>query len=85
LVLFATDDDQRLLQREQDVTGRWSPWSSFASLAPAPIAQPRLAPNTNGRLELFLLNRGTGGLRHLSQTAQGDWAARPPWPPPDSL
>lgn len=53
-------------------------WRSPPTPAPpAPVERPRLASNTDRRLELFRLNRETGGLRHRSQTAQGGWTARP--------
>jgi hypothetical protein len=78
LELFVLDSSQEVWHKWQDLNLAWSAWESLGkptsvSTAQEPLVARELtvAPNENGRLEVFVLagGRGTGSVFHIWQTA----------------
>jgi hypothetical protein len=98
LMLVTTSQEHRLWQQAQvhpeaAFPAGWRQWSSFGTSSydtPGLLNRPMLASNANGRLELFLLRPGSGGLYQRSQTPSEEWSASVwsdgrEWPPPGDV
>jgi hypothetical protein len=97
LTLVTTSRERRLWQRGQLSPEGFFPaawrldWSSFGTSSyenPGLLTHPTLAPNADGRLELFLLHPGAGDLYQFSQAPPKDvwppavWSDAREWPLP---
>ena len=85
LVLFAVADPgadpqeaNRIIQREQSITGGWSLWREFDRQHPVAVESPALALNASGQLVLWLRIRGSSDLYRLKQIEPNgrQWADR---------
>jgi hypothetical protein len=96
LILVTTSRENRLWQRGQRIPDAafppgWRDWSSSGTSSyqdPGRLTHPTLAPNADGRLELFLLKAGAGVLYQFSQAPPKDewppavWSDAREWPRP---
>lgn len=96
LTLVTMSREHRLWQRGQlwpdgAFPPAWGDWSSFGTSSyenPGPLTHPALAPNADGRLELFLLQVTDGVLYQFSQAPPKDgwqpavWSDARKWPLP---